>query len=112
MFKELLNNSGFVAIVGTIFGGAGLEIIRRFMDRKQKKTDDASKIRAELRQQIEDLRAQEAKWSTEEQRLEAEIERWKGLYYDLKEDNLRTIGELQNLTAKLRGLGLDNEPAE
>lgn len=99
--KELLDNPGFIALVGTLFGGAGLEIIRRFMDRRQRKNDEASKIRAELRVEIDGLRKQLENAAKEEQRLEAELERIKGLYYDTKEEYLSAIVELQTLKGSL-----------
>lgn len=100
--KELLNNPGFIALAGTLFGGAGLEIIRRFMDRKQRNHDYAAAQRAELRTEISGLRVLIDKADVESQRLEAEIERWKGLYYDQKEEYLDAITKLQILTSDLK----------
>lgn len=110
--KELLNNPGFIALLGTLFGGAGLEFVRRLMDRKQRATDEASKIREELRKEIDGLRLQLTSASTEEQRLESEIERWKGLYYDQKEEYLRTITDLQILTERLKTIQPQESPLD
>lgn len=100
--KELFNNPGFIALMGTMFGGAGLELIRRWMDRRARKDDEAAKQRAELRVEIEGLRGQLDKATAEEHRLEAEIERWKGLYYDQKEEYLKAITDLKIITASLK----------
>jgi hypothetical protein len=112
--KELLSNPGFIALMGTLFGGAGLEIVRRLMDRRQRDSDNEAKMRLELRTEIEGLHRRLAQSALEEQRLEAEIDRWKGMFYEQKEDYLKSMTALQILTERLNDahLRVDIDPPQ
>ena len=73
---ELLTNPAFLALVGTIFGGAGLKIIESLLNRSKTQTDIAAQIRSELRTDVQGLRE-------EIRKVEAELDEWKKKYYDL-----------------------------
>ena len=68
----------WLALLGTLFGGVGLKAVERYLGRKQLHIDDATNIRNELRLEIESLRE-------ENKALEAEVDRWRASYYDLRD---------------------------
>jgi hypothetical protein len=65
-----------IALIGTVFGGAGLKAIESLLNRSKTQSDVASQIRAELRTDVQALRA-------ELDKLEKELDAWKAKYYDL-----------------------------
>jgi len=69
-------NPALVALVGTLFGGAGLKITESFLNRSKNQNDVATQIRQELRQDVQSLR-------DEIKDLQDELDKWKGKYYDL-----------------------------
>lgn len=77
-----------IAAVGSICSTVGLEIIRRWLTRSKEKTDIATTIRAELRNEIAGLKA-------EIDQLEGDVTEWKDKYYQLKEEYLRQRYELE-----------------
>jgi chromosome segregation ATPase len=100
--KELLDNPGFVALMGTIFGGAGLKFIESWLSRAKERAAQEGVMRDELRKEIESLRLQLANAAAEEQRLEAQIEEWRGKYYDLRDEKQTAVTELQILKERLQ----------
>ena len=108
--SELFNNAGFVALMGTIFGGAGLKIIETWLGRAKERATEAQAMREELRTEIENLRAQLEKSDAEEQRLEGIIEDWRSKYYDLRDEKQQVVTELTILKDRLlayeRSIGL------
>lgn len=100
--KDLLNNPGFVALMGTIFGGAGLEIIKRWLMRAQERATQAQSMREELRTEINSLRAQLEKADAEEKRLEGLVEDWRAKYYDLRDEKQKVVTELTIALDRLR----------
>lgn len=54
---ELLTNPAFLALIGTVFGGAGLKFVEWSMNRSKTEADVAGAIRQELRTDVEALRA-------------------------------------------------------
>jgi cell division protein FtsB len=115
--KDLLNNAGFVALVGTIFGGAGLKIIESWLGRAKERSDQGAEIREELRKEIEGLRNQLDKASAEEQRLEAQVEQWREKYWSLREEKQSLVTELTIVMERLKAYeraiaknNLDNPP--
>lgn len=104
IMKELLNNPGFVALLGTLFGGAGLKIVETWLGKAKQRQDAGAAIRAELRLEIEGLRSQLEKARFEEQRLEALVDKWQGAYYDLRDEKQKVVTELTITLSKLREL--------
>lgn len=110
--QELLNNPGFVAIVGTVFGGVGLKVIEVWLGKAKERAAEAQSMRDELRKEIADLRSQLAKADEEERRLEALIEDWRSKYYDLRDEKQQVITELTILKDRLvayeKSIGIAN----
>jgi predicted RNase H-like nuclease (RuvC/YqgF family) len=99
---DLLNNAGFVALMGTIFGGAGLKIIEHQLGRAKARAADAAGIREELRKQIEDLRAELVRAEAEEQRLQGLVEELKDKYWTYRETAQKEINQLIIEVERLR----------
>lgn len=105
--KDLLNNPGFIALVGTLFGGVGLKLVEKWLNSAKEKADAGTAIRDELRLEIQSLRDQLNKSEAEESRLEAELERWRNLYYDLKVEQIKNVSALTQALSKLKDLDSD-----
>jgi hypothetical protein len=71
----------WIALIGTLCGGLGLKILEHWLGRSKVKFDEGVKLRDELRVQMEDIRA-------ENKKLEAEVDRWRLAYYDLREKQI------------------------
>lgn len=99
--SDLLNNAGFVALMGTIFGGVGLKVVEQWLGRAKERATEATAMREELRKEIDTLRAQLDKADAEEQRLEGLIEEWRGKYYDLRDEKQSVVTELTILKERL-----------
>ena len=108
--SDLFNNAGVVALLGTIFGGAGLKIIEAWLGRQKERATEAQTMRDELRKEIEGLRTELDKARAEEMRLEGLIDEWKGRYWDLREEKGQVLTELTILKERLlayeKSLGL------
>lgn len=100
--KELLDNAGFVALMGTIFGGAGLKIIESWLGRAKVKADQGAAIRDELRRDIEGLRKQLENGEIEQRRLEGLVEEWRAKYYELLGEKQKVVTELTITLERLR----------
>jgi len=74
--ESLFSEPAFLALVGTIFGGAGLKMVESFLNRSKTQTDVAAQIRSELRTDVQALR-------DEIRKVEQELDMWKSKYYDL-----------------------------
>lgn len=99
--SDLFNNAGFIALVGTIFGGAGLKIIESWLGKAKERATEAQTMRDELRKEIDSLRTQLEKGAEEEKRLEAIIEEWRAKYYDLRDEKQQVVTELTILKDRL-----------
>ena len=68
----------WIALFGTLFGGAGLKASEWFLGRNRVKTEQAMTVRDELRetatQQREEIR-----------QLESDVDKWRMAYYDLRD---------------------------
>jgi HAMP domain-containing protein len=84
---------GLIALIGTIFGGAGLKIIESWLSKSARKTDDAKEIRDELRLTITELR-------TEISELEKSVDRWRTDYYAMRDEKIKLETRLQIIEAK------------
>lgn len=78
----------WIALVGTIFGGVGLKLVERWLGRSKERVDDATQIRDELRIEINSQR-------DEIKNLEAEVNRWRQEYYNLRDQHVKVQTELQ-----------------
>lgn len=86
----------WIALIGTLCGGLGLKVIEHWLGKSKEKSDEATKIRDELREQIDDLRA-------EVRELETERDKYRNEYYDLMQKYSTVYFELQEALAKIRG---------
>lgn len=78
----------WLALMGAVFGGAGLKIIEHQLNKRRDKTDDAARIRDELRIEIN---SQREEIST----LGQERDKWRNEYYNLRDE----VGKLQTQLA-------------
>lgn len=69
-------NEAWIALIGTVFGGAGLKAVEVILTKSKTKDDIATQIRSELRTEVQGLRE-------ELRRVEDELDEWKQKYYDL-----------------------------
>lgn len=102
--RDLLNNTAFLALLGMLFGGTGVKIIESWLGKAQRKSDAGAALRAELRLEIESLRKQLTDAAAEEKRLEALVDKWQGLYYDLRDEKQQVVTELTITLERLRVL--------
>jgi uncharacterized protein (DUF3084 family) len=83
-----------IALLGTIFGGAGLEFIKRWLGKAKEKDDTATNLRNELRTELTALKAEMAA-------VEKELDEWKAKYYDVVEKYLTVKIQYENLLRQL-----------
>lgn len=74
-------DTAWIALIGTVFGGAGLKIIESVLSRGQGKIDTATQLRDELRKESTALR-------DEMKSVEKELDQWKERYYLLMQEYL------------------------
>lgn len=67
-----------IALVGTLCGGIGLKVVEHWLGKSKAKVDEATKIREELRVELNSLK-------DEGRNLESEVDKWKKEYYDLRD---------------------------
>lgn len=88
-----------LALLGTVFGGAGLEFVKRWLG-KAKETDDiATNLRNELRGELTALKL-------EMDKAEAEIAEWRSRYYEVLEKYLTVKIQYENALGMLKEKGL------
>lgn len=81
-------SQAWIALLGTIFGGAGFKIIEHWLSRNQRTDDTATKLRDELREEVKSLRE-------ELRKVEADLDTWRGKYYELMEQFLAVRADLE-----------------
>lgn len=77
------NETAYLALAGTVFGGAGLKLLESILGRSKRREDIATAIRTELRLELSTLRTEMEKFKQECYRLESEIDRWRTRYFAL-----------------------------
>jgi septal ring factor EnvC (AmiA/AmiB activator) len=87
-----------IALIGTVFGGAGLEFIKRWLSKAKDRTDIATELRAELRQDLNNLKK-------EMDAMEDQLIEWKDKYYDMLLQKMELRVELETLRSKYEGPG-------
>lgn len=79
--------SALIALIGTLFGGAGFKILEHFLTKKQLTDNTATSLRGELRTEI-DRREDEVKYYREElAKGEEAFDLLKEKYYAVREEN-------------------------
>lgn len=79
--QDLLNNAGFIALVGTIFGGVGLKLVEHWLNKSQERTTEQQNMREELREEIQGLK-------NEIRNLNLEVDKWRGMYYTTRDEKI------------------------
>lgn len=72
------NLTAILVFLGTVFGGVGLRYLDHWLTRRKASLDEGAAWRKELRDEVNTQKS-------EIDKLEAELDRWKGLYYDLRD---------------------------
>ena len=93
-----------IALLGTIFGGAGLEFIKRWLGKAKEKDDTATALRNELRGELTSLK-------TELSNVERELDEWKAKYYEVVEKYLTVKIQYENALRLLADKKIE-EPKE
>ena len=82
MSFDVTNSSdALIALIGTLFGGGGLELIRRALAKSKEREDSATSLRNELRTELNSLKHEMLE-------VEKELDKWKLKYYELFEKYL------------------------
>lgn len=87
--------SALYALAGTVFGGAGLEITKRWLGRSKDRDDSATQFRKELRDDLTAIKA-------ELDAVEKELDTWKEKYYSLYEKYLTVKGQLEEALRQIQ----------
>jgi len=93
----------WIALIGTLCGGLGLKVTEHWLGRTRVKVDDAAKIRDELRIEITAQRE-------EIKALEVEVEKWRGEYYDLRDQYVKMQTELTLALERIKNAGEGPHP--
>ena len=93
-----------LALIGTLFGSAGLKIIEWLLGRRDKAIDHGAQMREELRTEVTGLREQLAAAKEDSLRLEDEVEEWRSKFYDMRDDNIKRQTDLMIATSKIETL--------
>jgi predicted nucleic acid-binding Zn-ribbon protein len=92
----------WIALIGTIFGGVGLKVAEHWLGKSKVKVDEAGRIRDELRLEITAQRE-------EIKQLEADVDKWRDEYFNLKEKYLSLKSELDFALLNIRKEAVDAE---
>src|ERR1044072_8397131 len=90
-----------IALLGTLFGGAGLEFIKRWLGKA--KDDTATDLRNELRGELTSIK-------TELANVERELDEWKAKYYEVVEKNLTVKIQYENALRLLADKRIQEPP--
>jgi len=85
----------WIALIGTLCGGVGLKAAEHWLGRNKVKTDDAARIRDELRMEITAQRE-------EIKQLEDAANKWREEYFNLKEKYINLQTELTLALANIK----------
>jgi len=103
---ELLTNPVFLALIGTLFGSAGLKVIEHWLSRAKVKEDTASKMRDELRLEIDrkskNFAADIERLRGELNDTEKQLDEWREKYWRLMEENYQIKAELKAALAQIQ----------
>ncbi len=108
---EFLTSPVFLALIGTIFGSAGLKVIEHWLSRAKAKEDSAKLLREELRSEIDrkskDYAAELDRLRGELAATEKELDNWRDKYYALIEEHIKMkteyAAELANIKRQISG---------
>lgn len=93
-------DTAWIALIGTLLGGAGLKIIESFLSRGQKKVDTATAMREELRKESDSLKSDAAKLREEIRQVEKDLDAWKEKYFLLLQEYLEIKSQIAHALPK------------
>lgn len=91
---EILANPAILALIGTIFGGAGLKFIEHWLSRAKTRDDTATQIRNELRTELARIKEDLAEARKGQDAAEDESDSWRGKYYERSDELIQVKEEL------------------
>lgn len=68
----------WIALIGTLCGGIGLKVLEHWLGKSKYRSDEATQIRSELRQEVSSQKEEVRLLSTER-------DAWRKQYYDLRD---------------------------
>ena len=96
---DLLTNPVVLALLGTLFGSAGLKVIEHWLSRAKTREDSASRLRDELRLEIErkskDFATDIDRLRGELSETEKQLDSLREKYWQLMEENFQIKAELK-----------------
>jgi chromosome segregation ATPase len=92
-----MDGTAVIALVGTLCGGLGLKLVEHWLGRNKARLDEASKIREELRDQIDDMRIVVRE-------VETARDKWREDYFALREKYVELQAQLAGALEQLRML--------
>lgn len=97
----------WIALIGTLCGGIGLKVIEHWLGKSKVKMDEATKLRDELRIQM-------AEQKEEIKSLEAEVDKWRNEYYNLRDSYSKLTTQYMIVQQQMLALGkeIPNPPIE
>lgn len=96
------SNQAWLALAGALLGGSGLKFIEHLLNRGKTKDDSATAMRAELREDLKVTRE-------ELDRVENEVDEWRGKYYLLVEAYQNLRADLNQTLNEINSAGLDTK---
>jgi t-SNARE complex subunit (syntaxin) len=113
---EALSNPVMLALIGTLFGSAGLKIIEYWLSRAKIKEDTALQMRDELRKEI-DRKSKDYLLEVDRLRIELtaaekQVNEWRDKYYTLIEDFMRVKAEYSIAIEKVKKQSMVAQPSE
>lgn len=87
--------TAWIALIGTVLGGVGLKFVEHWLSRSKVRDDTAAQLRNELRTEIQGLK-------TELNNVEADLDKWRGKYYELMDNFIKVKSELETAMRKLQ----------
>jgi chromosome segregation ATPase len=95
--KDLLTNPGFIALMGTLFGGAGLKIVENWLNKAKNRAAEEAAAREEFKDEIEALKLEII-------RINTLLDEWKTKYYEVREQKTRVETDLRITLERLETL--------
>jgi predicted nucleic acid-binding Zn-ribbon protein len=87
--------TAWIALIGTVLGGVGLKFVEHWLSRSKIRDDTATQIRNELRTEIQNLKQ-------ELNNVEADLDKWRGKYYELMDNFIKVKSELETAMRRLQ----------
>lgn len=91
--------TAWIALIGTVLGGVGLKFVEHWLSRSKIRDETASQLRNELRTEIQNLKQ-------ELNNVEADLDKWRGKYYELMDNFIKVKSELESAMRQLQ----NNQP--